>query len=120
MNKIDNNILNEIYEKIKTPIKHGAVLKSDEYLMDSPVVFKHNDKFYMSFIRIDKDCNHGYETLLAESKDLYNFKVLGNILTEKNDWDKAQTGGYALVIDTSSIFKGNMEENILKLRESVK
>ena len=44
--------MQEIYEVIKTPYKYGAVIKDDEYLTDSPSVFRYNGKWYMYFIKI--------------------------------------------------------------------
>ena len=50
--KIAPEKMQEIYEKIKTPYKYGAVIKDDDYLTDSPTVFKYNGKWYMYFIKI--------------------------------------------------------------------
>ena len=66
--------MKEIYEKIKTPYKFGAVIKDEEYLTDSPSVFKYNDKWYMYFIKIHKVTDDsGYETHFASSDDLVNW-----------------------------------------------
>ncbi|MCR4693407.1 MAG: hypothetical protein K5664_05950 [Firmicutes bacterium] len=52
---ISSKKMQEIYEIIKTPYKLGAVIKDDEYLTDSPSVFKYNNKWYMYFIKIHKN-----------------------------------------------------------------
>ena len=60
---VSQETLNEVYEKIKTPFKHGAVIKFNEDMCDSPVVFKLNNKWYMSFIKIGYDVeNSGYDS----------------------------------------------------------
>lgn len=108
---IDDKVLNFIYEKIKTPKKLGIVIKHKGYLCDSPVVFKHNNKFYMTYVIIDENCLTGYKTKLATSDDLLTWTDLGFILTDNNGWDSKQTGGYAQFIDNN--FGGDNE--ILKI-----
>lgn len=103
--------LERIYETVKTPYKHGAVLKSAGVYYDSPVVFKHNGRFYMTCVEIDDQCKTGYKTKLLASNDLKDWRFLGYILTEHYDWDAAQTGGYAQFIDNE--FGGSNE--ILKI-----
>ena len=88
-------VLSEIYDKVKTPYKYGAVLKFDDYYCDSPVVFRYGDRYLMSFIKIDKKCATGYSTHIAESRDLLHWTVLGQVLTDNNGWDARQTAGYA-------------------------
>ena len=104
---MDRTVLEKIYEKIKTPYKYGAVLKLDGRKTDSPVVFKRDDRFYMSFVSIDNECSTGYQTHIAESDDLLQWKCLGNILTEKSNWDIEQSGGYAQLQDNT--FGGSNE-----------
>lgn len=104
---INKEVLNAIYNKVKTPKKLGIVIKHEGYFCDSPVVFKHNDKYYMSYIIIDEKCLTGYKTKLATSNDLLTWTDLGFILTGNNGWDSAQTGGYAQFIDNE--FGGSNE-----------
>lgn len=99
--------LESIFEQLKTPHKIGAVLKIDGYMTDSPVVFKRDKNYYMSFVRIDKECKEGYSTCLAKSDDLIHWDFLGEILTEKLEWDSGQTGGYAQLQDNE--FGGSNE-----------
>lgn len=99
--------MQEIYEQVKTPYKYGAVLKRKGYYYDSPIVFKHNDKFFLSCVEIDMECKTGYRTKLFSSKDLLQWENVGYILTENNGWDSAQTGGYAQFIDNA--FEGTNE-----------
>ena len=64
---MDRKILEDIYEKIKTPYKYGPVLKLTGRKTDSPVVFKRDGAYYMSFISIDDECKTGYATHIARS-----------------------------------------------------
>ena len=108
--RLSNDIMREIYEKIKTPYKHGAVIKSDEYLTDSPSVFRYNGKWYMYHIMIHKNVeNSGYETHLASSDDLIDWKYEGKLFerSENGHWDSRQIAGYAAFVDND--FGGSNE-----------
>ena len=94
--------MTEIYEKIKTPIKHGAVIKWENDFTDSPTVFQKDGLFYMYFIAISKDTKvSGYETHLASSTDLLHWNYLGPIFrrNDLNHWDSKQCAGYAAFKD---------------------
>ncbi len=104
---VNQEKLNAIYEKLKTPYKYGAVLKNEGYYYDSPVVFRHDDLFYMTCVEIDDKCLTGYKTRLLCSHNLLDWNDVGYILTEHNGWDSAQTGGYAQLIDNE--FGGSNE-----------
>ena len=57
-------------------------------LMDSPTIFKKNGVWYMTYIVFD---GKGYETWIAESKNLLDWKSLGKILSfSKDTWDANQ------------------------------
>lgn len=99
---ISDETLESIYNEIKTPYKYGAVVKFDEYLTDSPTVFRYKSKWYMYYVRISRDINNsGYETHLSSSDDLINWKYEGVILKRSSNeaWDSKQCGGYAAFID---------------------
>ena len=96
---MDRIVLEKIYAQLKTPYKYGAVLKLEGRMTDSPIVFKRDGKYYMSFISIDDKCKTGYLTHIAESSDLLHWEVLGEILKEHTEWDNAQSGGYAQLQD---------------------
>ncbi len=99
---ISSKKMQEIYKIIKTPYKLGAVIKDDEYLTDSPSVFKYNNKWYMYFIKIHKNIeDSGYETHLASSDDLVNWKYEGKLFKrlENDHWDSRQIAGYAAFVD---------------------
>ena len=72
--------MQEIYEEVKTPYKYGLVIapKDNYHKMDCPTIFRENGKWYMSYLVYDgksgKD-GRGYETWLATSDDLLNWKT---------------------------------------------
>lgn len=99
---ISDEVFDEVYENIKTPYKYGAVVKFDDYMADSPTIFRYNGKWYMYYVRISYDVNvSGYETHFSSSDDLVNWKYEGAILkrSEGTKWDSKQCGGYAAFVD---------------------
>ena len=101
---ISKEKMQEIYEKIKTPYKFGAVIKSGEYLTDSPSVFRYDGKWYMYYIMIHKNVeNSGYETHLASSDNLIDWKYEGKLFEriENGHWDSRQIAGYAAFVDNN-------------------
>lgn len=105
--------IKEIYEKIKTPKKLGAVLKWEDEFTDSATVFQKDGVFYMYFISISKDVSvSGYETHLAKSEDLIHWTYMGKILkrNEFNRWDSKQCAGYASFLDIAYDSGGKLEQ----------
>ncbi len=110
LNQVSDIEMVEIYNKIKTPVKRGAVMKWENDFTDSPTVFKKDGVYYMYFIAISKDCSvSGYETHIASSTDLINWEYLGPIFrrNELNHWDSKQCAGYAAFKDI--LFDGTNE-----------
>ena len=100
--KVDKHEMIEIYNRLKTPIKRGAVMKWQDDFTDSPTLFKKDGIFYMYFIAISKDCSvSGYETHLASSTDLITWRYCGPVFkrNELNHWDSKQCAGYAAFKD---------------------
>ena len=99
---ISESTMLQIYNSIKTPYKHGAVIKESEFLIDSPSVFRYKDKWYMYFIKIHKDVNKsGYETHYASSDNLMDWNYEGKLFErlDNNNWDSKQIAGYAAFVD---------------------
>ena len=99
-NDVPRAQMQAIYETVKTPYKVGMVLTPEPgEMFDNPSVFRHGDAWYMMFIRFD---GNGYETHLATSCDLVNWRRLGRILSRgsTNDWDHAQADGWPTLVDT--------------------
>ncbi len=94
--------MDAVYAALKTPVKHGAVMKIPGQWTDSPTVFLHNGVFYMYFISIDEKVKaSGYETHLARSEDLLHWEYVGTIFRrgESGHWDSRQCAGYAAYFD---------------------
>jgi predicted GH43/DUF377 family glycosyl hydrolase len=97
---VKSAVMQQIYDEIKTPHKYGVILKGDgDELLDCPNVFRHGNRWYMMFVA-NKD-KVGYETHLAVSDDLLNWKRLGKILSfSKQGWDAWQGDGGISLYDT--------------------
>ena len=71
----------EVYEEAKTPYKYGLVVapSTNDAKIDCPTVFRDGDKWYMTYVIYDgrgaKD-GRGYETWLAESDNLLEWRTL--------------------------------------------
>lgn len=92
-------VLQQIYEEVKTPYKYGIVIDAEKGSVDCPAVFRHGDKWYMMYIAY---VGRGYETHIAESADLLAWKELGKIMSFAEDakaWDANQTAGYIALQD---------------------
>ncbi len=98
---MNKTTMRAIYDRVKTPYKYGPVVKLDNHYTDSPIVFKHEGKYYMTFVMIDRACKEGYTTRIAESDDLIHWHVLHSMLSGHHEWDKSQSGGYMQFQDIS-------------------
>ncbi|MFC2138368.1 glycosylase [Bacteroidota bacterium] len=97
---VPKEVMNQIYEEIKTPYKYGLILvpDSNSYKMDCPTIFRKNDKWIMTYIVFD---GRGYETWLSESDNLIDWDIKGKIMhfSDTSDWDMNQKAGYPSLID---------------------
>jgi predicted GH43/DUF377 family glycosyl hydrolase len=96
---VSKETMAQVFNEIKTPFKYGVVFKHPDAnkLMDSPTIFKKNGVWYMTYIVFD---GKGYETWMAKSKNLLDWKSLGKILSFSNDtWDANQKAGYMSLVD---------------------
>ena len=96
-------VMESIYNEIKTPFKYGLVLVpgDDSKKVDCPTVFREGTSWYMTYIKFD---GRGYETWLAQSDDLLNWKSLGKLLSFSGDtmlWDAQQKAGYPALQDVT-------------------
>jgi predicted GH43/DUF377 family glycosyl hydrolase len=93
--------MDSIYQQIKTPYKYGMVLSpKDSLKYDCPSVFKKGRFWYMTYIVFN---GSGYETWLAKSKNLLQWKIKGKLLAQNNDttkWDAANKAGYIALQDS--------------------
>lgn len=93
--EVPQEVMQQVYEEIKTPHKYGLVMvpENDSKKIDCPSVFRKGRNWYMSYIVFD---GRGYETWLAKSKNLLQWKTVGRIMSfsDTADWDKNQKAGY--------------------------
>ncbi|MBN2165142.1 MAG: hypothetical protein JW717_02585 [Marinilabiliaceae bacterium] len=98
---VPHDVMEKIYEEVKTPYKYGLILVPDSnaYKMDCPTIFRKDDKWIMTYIVFD---GRGYETWLAESDNLIDWIIKGTIMNFSDDitqWDMNQKAGYPSLID---------------------
>jgi len=95
---VDESILQQVFDEVKTPFKYGVVLKGTGLgeFVDCPSVFRCGGHWYMMYVAITNKV--GYQTFLARSDDLLHWTKLGRILPfSKGGWDAWQAdGGIAL------------------------
>ena len=103
--EVPQNVMQQIYEQVKTPFKYGLVVvpESETKKIDCPSIFRKGKKWYMTYILFD---GRGYETWLATSKNLLQWKTLGRILSfgdttnaDATNWDANQKAGYVALED---------------------
>lgn len=96
---VPQSVMETVFNEVKTTYKYGIVLKHPDStkLIDSPTIFRKNKKWYMTYILYD---GRGYETWLAESKNLLDWQTKGKILSfSENTWDANQKAGYVSLVD---------------------
>lgn len=103
--KISKNVMQKIYDEVKTPYKYGMVVapKDNYHQIDCPMVYREGGKWYMTYVVYngkDGTDGRGYETWLATSDDLLQWKTLGRLLCYADEgWDMNQRAGYPALID---------------------
>ncbi len=104
--EVPQQVMQKIYDEVKTPFKYGLVLttENDSKKIDCPSVFRKGRNWYMTYILFD---GRGYETWIARSKNLLDWKTLGRLMsfgdtTDKDnlEWDANQRAGYIALQDT--------------------
>lgn len=98
---VTQEVMQEIYEEIKTPYKYGLVMLGDgvDKMTDCPTIIRRDGRWYMYYFVFD---GRGYETWLAESDNLLDWTTTGRVLSfsGKEDWDWNQKGGYIALSNT--------------------
>lgn len=103
--KISKNVMQKIYDEVKTPYKYGMVVApGDNYhQIDCPMVYREGNRWFMTYVVYngkDGTDGRGYETWLATSDDLLQWKTLGRLLCYADKgWDMNQRAGYPALID---------------------
>ncbi len=97
---VSPEVMQEIYEEIKTPHKYGLVLVPEDQTkkVDCPTVFRKGDQWYMTYFIYD---GRGYETWLAQSDNLLDWEIKGKVMafSDSTDWDANQKAGYPSLQD---------------------
>ena len=97
--------MQKIYDEVKTPYKYGMVVapKDNYHQIDCPMVYREGGKWFMTYVVYngkDGTDGRGYETWLATSDDLLQWKTLGRLLCYADKgWDMNQRAGYPALID---------------------
>lgn len=103
--EVPQSRMEQIYEEAKTPYKYGlAVAPADNYhKIDCPTVFREGDKWYMTYVVYNGkggQDGRGYETWIAESDNLLEWRTLGRLLSYRDGyWDCNQRGGFPSLPD---------------------
>ncbi len=104
--EVPQSVMQQIYEEVKTPYKYGMIITPVDSTkkVDCPSVFRKGNNWYMTYVVFD---GRGYETWLAKSKNLLQWKTLGKILSfgdttnaDATEWDANQRAGYIALQDT--------------------
>lgn len=97
--------MEQIFEEAKTPYKYGLVVApADNYhKIDCPTVFRQGDKWLMTYVVYngkEGTDGRGYETWIAESDNLLEWRTLGRVLSYRDGkWDCNQRGGFPALPD---------------------
>jgi predicted GH43/DUF377 family glycosyl hydrolase len=93
---VSQEVMERVYQEVQTPYKYGLIMvpPHDDLKYDCPTVFSYEDKWFMTYVVYD---GRGYETWLAESGNLLDWKIKGKLLSFNEDsmaWDRDQAAGY--------------------------
>ncbi|MEO5683089.1 MAG: glycosylase [Chitinophagaceae bacterium] len=98
--QVPDAVMQQTYEAIKTPFKYGLVLVpvNDSQKIDCPSVFRKGNSWFMTYIIFN---GRGYETWLAKSSNLLQWKTLGRMMSfsDSTQWDSNQKAGYTALQD---------------------
>lgn len=103
--KISQNVMQKIYDEVKSPYKYGMVVAPEDnyHKIDCPMVYREGNRWFMTYVVYngkDGTDGRGYETWLATSDDLLQWKTLGRLLCYADKgWDMNQRAGYPALID---------------------
>ena len=92
--KVPDSVMQQIYEKVKTPHKYGLVMvpEDNSKKVDLRSVFREGNQWFITYIVYD---GRGYETWLAKSVDLLTWETHGRIMSfsDTAQWDSNQKAG---------------------------
>src|SRR6185437_9064317 len=72
---VDQEVMQKIYDEVKTPFKYGVVLQRDgtNEMIDCPSVFRFGERWCMMYVAITNKV--GYQTFLANSDALLHWRL---------------------------------------------
>lgn len=97
--------MEQIFKEAKTPYKYGLVVAPNDnyHKIDCPTVFRQGDKWLMTYVVYNGKGGtdgRGYETWMAESDNLLEWRTLGRVLSYRDGkWDCNQRGGFPALPD---------------------
>jgi beta-xylosidase len=97
--EVSGAVMERVYAEVKTPHKYGVILRPGEgESLDCPNVFRLGDRWYMLYVGIRNEV--GYETRLAVSDDLLNWRPVGTVLPFRDTgWDRWQADASLALVD---------------------
>ncbi len=96
---VSDKRMQSVFNKIKTPYKYGIVFQHPDStkMIDSLSLFQWENRWWMTYIVFD---GRGYETWLAESDNLLEWRSKGRIMSfTDSGWDANQKAGYMALLD---------------------
>jgi len=97
---VSDDVMQQVFDRVLTPYKQGVVFRHPDStaMTDSPSIYRWKRGWRMTYIVFD---GRGYETWMAESRDLLHWTSLGRILSfTDTGWDAHQKAGYMALTDT--------------------
>ncbi len=97
---VSARVMRRVDRLVQTPYKYGIIIHPGKgQLVDSPCVYRFGHRWYMLYVRFK---NQGYETQLAQSTNLLQWKRLGTVLPfQRRGWDKWQDDGAIALSNTT-------------------
>ena len=111
--EVEQEEMERVYETLKTPYKYGGIIKYEDDLCDSPTVFFHKGKWYMSYVTIaKKTATSGYSSHLSVSDDLVHWTYLFPTLsmTKEEVWDCNQIALHAAFVENDFYGKYRLQK----------
>jgi predicted GH43/DUF377 family glycosyl hydrolase len=102
--------MRQVYQEVETPFKYGIVIRGEAgEFVDCPTIFRQGKDWYMVYVAITNQI--GYQTFLARSSDLLEWKKLGKIMSFRPDgWDRWQVDGGIALCDHAWGGSGKLQE----------
>ena len=96
---VSTRVMRQVDRRVQTPYKYGIIIHPGKgQLVDCPCVYRFGHEWYMLYVQFK---NQGYETQLAQSNNLLQWKRRGTVLPfQPHGWDQWQDDGAIALSDT--------------------